>query len=231
MSDALAWGRRIRLFTVVDVFTREALAIEVDTSLPGLRVVQVLDRVVTERGTPAELVLDNGPERRARSSTSGLTSVASGCASSSRASRSRMRSSRASTAGCVMSASTSTGSSAWPTPGGPSRPGDATTIRRGRTAHWATAPQRNFAAASTRLRVRGQSWPDSHNPWTKQGGQVSGAEFVGFDERRPLGASDHERPKVPAVAGRLLENLSRRCRENTQPQRGGPNRHQLHLFE
>jgi len=62
VSDALAWGRRIRLFTVVDVFTREALAIEVDTSLPGLRVVQVLDRVVTERGTPAELVLDNGPE-------------------------------------------------------------------------------------------------------------------------------------------------------------------------
>ncbi len=62
VSDALAWGRRIRLFTVVDVFTREALAIEVDTSLPGLRVVQVLDRVVTERGTPAERVLDNGPE-------------------------------------------------------------------------------------------------------------------------------------------------------------------------
>jgi putative transposase len=62
VSDALAWGRRIRLFTVVDVFTREALAIEVDTSLPGARVVQVLDRVVAERGTPAELVLDNGPE-------------------------------------------------------------------------------------------------------------------------------------------------------------------------
>lgn len=62
VSDALAWGRRIRLFTVVDVFTREALAIEVDTSLPGVRVVQVLDRVAAERGTPAELVLDNGPE-------------------------------------------------------------------------------------------------------------------------------------------------------------------------
>jgi putative transposase len=62
VSDALAWGRRIRLFTVVDVFTREALAIEVDTSLPGARVVEVLDRVVAERGTPAELVLDNGPE-------------------------------------------------------------------------------------------------------------------------------------------------------------------------
>jgi len=62
VSDALAWGRRIRLFTVVDVFTREALAIEVDTSLPGSRVVQVLDRVAAERGAPTELVLDNGPE-------------------------------------------------------------------------------------------------------------------------------------------------------------------------
>lgn len=62
VSDTLAWGRRIRLFTVVDVFTREALAIEVDTSLPGARVVRVLERLVTERGVPDEIVLDNGPE-------------------------------------------------------------------------------------------------------------------------------------------------------------------------
>jgi putative transposase len=62
VSDALAWGRRIRLFTVVDVFTREALAIEVDTSLPGGRVVRVLERLAEERGAPAEIVLDNGPE-------------------------------------------------------------------------------------------------------------------------------------------------------------------------
>jgi putative transposase len=62
ISDALAWGRRIRLFTVVDVFTREVLAIEVDTSLPGGRVVQVLERLVADRGTPDEIVLDNGPE-------------------------------------------------------------------------------------------------------------------------------------------------------------------------
>ena len=62
MSDALAWGRKIRLFTVVDVFTREALAIEVDTSLPGGRVVRVLERLGAERGVPDEIVLDNGPE-------------------------------------------------------------------------------------------------------------------------------------------------------------------------
>jgi putative transposase len=62
VSDTLAWGRRIRLFTVVDVFTREVLAIEVDTSLPGGRVVRVLERLAIERGAPDEIVLDNGPE-------------------------------------------------------------------------------------------------------------------------------------------------------------------------
>jgi putative transposase len=62
LSDALAWGRKIRLLAVIDSYTREALAIEVDTSLPGRRVASVLSRVVAERGTPAELLMDNGPE-------------------------------------------------------------------------------------------------------------------------------------------------------------------------
>lgn len=62
VSDALAWGRRIRLLAVLDIWTREALAIEVDTSLPGTRVVQVLERIVGERGAPMQIVLDNGPE-------------------------------------------------------------------------------------------------------------------------------------------------------------------------
>jgi putative transposase len=66
LSDSLAWGRRIRLLAVLDTFTRESLAIEVDTSLPGARVVQVLDRLVAARGTPREIVLDNGPELTSR---------------------------------------------------------------------------------------------------------------------------------------------------------------------
>jgi putative transposase len=66
VSDSLAWGRRIRLLAVLDTFTRESLAIEVDTSLPGTRVVQVLDRLVEARGTPREIVLDNGPELTSR---------------------------------------------------------------------------------------------------------------------------------------------------------------------
>ena len=45
MSDQLAAGRRFRLFNVVDDFTRECLAVEVDTSLSGQRVTRVLERL------------------------------------------------------------------------------------------------------------------------------------------------------------------------------------------
>lgn len=62
LQDALASGRMLRLLSVIDVFTREALALEVDTSLPGSRVVRVLDRLAGERPLPSRLVLDNGPE-------------------------------------------------------------------------------------------------------------------------------------------------------------------------
>jgi len=67
VTDALWWGRKIRLLSVEDVFTREALAIEVDTSLPGTRVVQVLERVAAQAGAaPREIVMDNGPELTSR---------------------------------------------------------------------------------------------------------------------------------------------------------------------
>ena len=67
VQDALAWGRKIRTLPVVDVFTREPLAIEVDTSLPGTRVVEVLERLVqARRACPKEIILDNGPELTSR---------------------------------------------------------------------------------------------------------------------------------------------------------------------
>lgn len=62
MSDQLADGRKVRTFNVVDDFSRECLAIEVDTSLGGARVARVLDRLIAQRGRPARIVLDNGPE-------------------------------------------------------------------------------------------------------------------------------------------------------------------------
>jgi len=55
-------GRRIRTLNIVDDYTRECLAIEVDTSLPGYRVVAVLARLQATRGLPQIIVTDNGPE-------------------------------------------------------------------------------------------------------------------------------------------------------------------------
>ena len=66
MSDALADGRRFRVFNVIDDFTRECLAIEVGMSLPGAIVTRVLDRVAATRGYPEVVVVDNGPESRGR---------------------------------------------------------------------------------------------------------------------------------------------------------------------
>ena len=62
MHDRLADGRRLKTFNVVDDFTRECLATEVDTSLSGQRVVRVLERLKAERGLPGCLLMDNGPE-------------------------------------------------------------------------------------------------------------------------------------------------------------------------
>ena len=62
VHDYLADGRRLRTLNIVDAFTRECLAIEVDTSLPAARVVRVLDRLVWQYGLPEALRIDNGPE-------------------------------------------------------------------------------------------------------------------------------------------------------------------------
>jgi putative transposase len=62
MSDALWTGRRFRTLNVLDEGTREALAIEIDTSLPGERVVRLLERLCAWRGQPQAIRCDNGPE-------------------------------------------------------------------------------------------------------------------------------------------------------------------------
>ena len=62
MSDCLLSGQRFRTLNIIDDFNREALAIEIDTSLPALRVNRVLDRIAAWRGYPRRLRIDNGPE-------------------------------------------------------------------------------------------------------------------------------------------------------------------------
>jgi len=62
MSDALYFGTRFRTFNVLDDFNREALAIEIDTSLTSLRLVRVFEQLKEQRGLPHILRTDNGPE-------------------------------------------------------------------------------------------------------------------------------------------------------------------------
>ena len=62
MSDELYNGQRIRLLTLVDNFTRESLAIEVDQHLGGQQVAELLTLVTLERGQPERIQVDNGPE-------------------------------------------------------------------------------------------------------------------------------------------------------------------------
>lgn len=62
VSDGFVDGRRLRCLNIVDDFTKECLAIEVDTSLPGQRVVNVLQRLADSRGLPRSVTIDNGPE-------------------------------------------------------------------------------------------------------------------------------------------------------------------------
>ena len=62
MSDSLSNGRAFRTLNVIDDFNREALWIEVDTSLPAERVVRVLETLLLERTAPRSIRMDNGPE-------------------------------------------------------------------------------------------------------------------------------------------------------------------------
>lgn len=62
VHDALADGRRFRILSVVDDYTRESLCLVPDTSLPGARVIRELEAVVARRGLPQQCVSDNGPE-------------------------------------------------------------------------------------------------------------------------------------------------------------------------
>jgi putative transposase len=59
-ADTLTDGRKFRTLNVLDDYNREALGIEVDYSLPALRVTRLLDRLVEQYGKPARLRSDNG---------------------------------------------------------------------------------------------------------------------------------------------------------------------------
>ncbi len=62
MADALWNGRRFRTLNVIDDYNREALHIEIDTSLTSHRVVRVLEQLIQTKGRPEKIRVDNGPE-------------------------------------------------------------------------------------------------------------------------------------------------------------------------
>ena len=63
MHDALDWGRRYRILTVVDEFAKHSPVIDVDSSLPAPRVIRMLERAADEHGGyPRWITVDNGPE-------------------------------------------------------------------------------------------------------------------------------------------------------------------------
>jgi putative transposase len=66
IHDSLISGRHFRAFAVLDQWSRESLAIEVDLSLTGERVTRVLERLRIMRGLPLAIQADNGPELRGR---------------------------------------------------------------------------------------------------------------------------------------------------------------------
>ena len=65
-SDAIATGRAIRVLSIIDAFTRECLALEVDTSFASQRVTRVLEKIIAVRGLPRSIRCDNGPEFTSR---------------------------------------------------------------------------------------------------------------------------------------------------------------------
>lgn len=66
VADSLSWGRRFRILCIVDDFTREALALVVDTSIGGQRLARELDVLIARRGKPWTIVSDNGTEMTSR---------------------------------------------------------------------------------------------------------------------------------------------------------------------
>jgi putative transposase len=65
-GNAVECGRAIRVLSVVDAYTRECLALEVDTSFASRRVTRALDAIIAERGIAGAIRCDNGPEFTSR---------------------------------------------------------------------------------------------------------------------------------------------------------------------
>jgi len=89
-TDALASQRHLRILSIVDVFTRECLALETDTPLGSVRIIRALEQIMAERGSPQRIRTDNGPSSPAAASWPGVSTEGSSWFTSGPASLLRM---------------------------------------------------------------------------------------------------------------------------------------------
>lgn len=89
VHDAFVDGRKFRCLVVEDVYSRKALALEVDRSFGGQQVVGALERLAVSRGLPQVITVDNGPEFLSRALAGGHQFVGRSSTSSSLENRCR----------------------------------------------------------------------------------------------------------------------------------------------
>jgi transposase InsO family protein len=146
VHDATASGRSIRVLNVVDAYTRESLAMEVDTSFAGLSVTRALDQIIAERGLPQAIRCDKpgGPRNlflgveRVVTSSRGISNARSTSSTRSLASPRRMATWKASTVNCARNVCAPAGSKISSTPAARSAHGGRSITNNGRTARSAT---------------------------------------------------------------------------------------------
>jgi transposase InsO family protein len=103
VTDQLVSGRRFRILAIFDVCTRRCLAAIADFSLSGKRVARELDLLIADHGKPKAIGSDNGTELTSNAILTGRPTAKSTGTTSTRASRCKTPSSKASTAGCATS--------------------------------------------------------------------------------------------------------------------------------
>jgi integrase-like protein/helix-turn-helix protein len=142
MHDTLARGESIRVLTVIDVCTRECVALVAAKTFVGTDVAQILGEVGRERGLPERIKVDNGTEFTSKRSISGRTGTRSSSISAGRVSPATTPSSSRSTRSFGESVSHSIGFRVSRTPSRRWTPGGRTTTTRGLTAAWRTSRRR-----------------------------------------------------------------------------------------
>jgi putative transposase len=66
VHDSLWTGKKIRILTMVDIYSKKCPVLEIDTSIGGYRLTKILDQLKFTRGLPKRITIDNGPEFRSK---------------------------------------------------------------------------------------------------------------------------------------------------------------------